>query len=304
MNNMMDFFFDMQLLPHGAVHIELGGAFGCDLLKPLLDAGYINSVDDLYGVCRKWFIIVKEGYRANYFYPMKNCTVNIVNPTLSECPFICTEFGRENYFTLFRKVMLNNANVDKEGASDVWYDFLCKSGSRIFTGDHLESASPSDPTFWVIHPTLERLLHAKFMTGGFDDETWSNNPKQSYVCNKAKCYKDTTGMKDFYSDCCYGHYEYDQMFDGISGDRNNKVGQTNREIIDNTDPRKITYSMSYIYDSFTWKHCNEDFETLLNDLSQSYKYNPLMKSINRITTHQQMIKEEKMKTMKYNFEMV
>lgn len=47
-------------------------------------------------------------------------------------------------------------------------------------------------------------------------------------------------------------------------------GPTNREVLLATDPRYETYSMPYIYDSFTWSHCSEDFDGLLGDLASSH----------------------------------
>jgi hypothetical protein len=52
----------------------------------------------------------------------------------------------------------------KDGAVDAWTTFICDGeGSKVFSGDNFESASPIDPVFWPIHPPLERLLHAKMM---------------------------------------------------------------------------------------------------------------------------------------------
>lgn len=138
-------------------------------------------------------------------------------------------------------------------------------------GDHLESASPADPTFWVIHPTLERLMHAKMMTGGFYTEDWPTDYNEDYICNRPSCFNTTTGTMDYYEDCCYGHYEFDQTLDAISGDRFQKTGQTNAEVQQATDPRGDSYNMSYIYDNFDWDHCahdGEDFGELLTTLKQ------------------------------------
>ena len=44
---------------------------------------------------------------------------------------------------------------------------LLRPINQVFVGDHLESATAVDPSFWEIHPTMERLLHAKLMAGGF-----------------------------------------------------------------------------------------------------------------------------------------
>ena len=56
-------------------------------------------------------------------------------------------------------------------------DLACAGGLGV-DGDHLESASPLDPSFWPVHPTLERLWQFKKMAGLFDDETW---PEHGYA---------------------------------------------------------------------------------------------------------------------------
>ena len=60
---------------------------------------------------------------------------------------------------------------------------------QVFSGDNFESASPIDPIFWVIHPTLERLLHAKLISGGFADESWGVDPIKDNVCVTPSCYR-------------------------------------------------------------------------------------------------------------------
>ena len=71
-------------------------------------------------------------------------------------------------------------------------------GKYVLSGDHIESASPADPSFWVIHPTLERLLHARLLAGGFSDESWATDAKNQFVCNYAKCVIDETGQGSFH----------------------------------------------------------------------------------------------------------
>ena len=76
-----------------------------------------------------------------------------------------------------------------------WRDFVCEGdGAKVFVGDHLESASPADPSFWVIHPTLERLLHARYMAG-FSTENWPSDAQDDYVCDKSACYEDGVKVK-------------------------------------------------------------------------------------------------------------
>jgi hypothetical protein len=153
-----------------------------------------------------------------------------------------------------------------------WKSFVCDGdAAKIFVGDHVESASPADPSFWPIHPTLERILHGKMMAGGFKDNSWPSDSQNDYVCDKFNCYED--GVADFYDQCCYGHYENDQMLDFISGDRYSRTGPTNRAILDDSDPTSKDYAVSYIYDNYEWEHCEgaDDIRTLLTSSSSSSK---------------------------------
>jgi hypothetical protein len=170
-------------------------------------------------------------------------------------------------------------NMPQEGWI-AWRDFICTGdGYKVFGGDHLESASPADPSFWPIHPTLERLLHARFMAGGFDTEEWPTDPVNDYVCNKVTCFDDEQALTDdirapfsSWDSCCYGHYIDDQLLDAPNGDRFSFVGPTNREVFEWTNPTKLTYQMTFIYDKFNWDHCSEqgyDFDELMEYL----KYN-------------------------------
>ena len=146
-----------------------------------------------------------------------------------------------------------------------WREFICDgNGYLIFFGDHLDpSVSPSDPSFWVIHPTLERLLHAKHMSNSFDDEIWPSDAQSDYICTLSECYEEEYDNVDYYNDCCYGHYEYDQLLDFVNGNKSAGYGPTNHDILKNTKPTSDGYAMPYIYDSFQWSHCQVLLSLLL-----------------------------------------
>ena len=42
-------------------------------------------------------------------------------------------------------------------------------------GEQIESASPIDPSFWPIHPTMDRLLQYKRMAMDFTWTTWGTS---------------------------------------------------------------------------------------------------------------------------------
>ena len=61
----------MEDSPHATVHTLVGGIYGCDYMKPLLEAGYITDESSLKSICSKWIFHMKEFYRLNYLMPDK-----------------------------------------------------------------------------------------------------------------------------------------------------------------------------------------------------------------------------------------
>ena len=264
--DLMTFLYKIQYGPHATTHSLTGGIYGCDMMKPLLEAGYIDGEENLKRACSNWLFYVKEFYRYNYITPKETCTV----PTEvqdSTCGFDCTADPVELTSFLFNMKNKLASYVPSTMSDDGWYawrDFVCTGdGGKIFSGDHLESASPADPSFWVIHPTLERLYHAKMMGGGFEDSTWTTDAVNDFVCDKAECYMAEYGGLGYWSECCYGHYETSMMLDFTTGNRSHHFGDTNGAVMAATDPTSTDYSMPYIYDEFSWSHCSQDFDSFL-----------------------------------------
>lgn len=107
------------------------------------------------------------------------------------------------------------------------------------------------------HPTIERLFHAKLMSDGFETENWATDPEEETVCTRSSCYDDD-GEYGQWDACCYGHYEKSKMLDFEKGSKSDYIGITNGEAIKATNPTLSSYSVPYIYDQFTWDHCEED----------------------------------------------
>ena len=55
-------------------------------------------------------------------------------------------------------------------------------------GDQLEAGSPMDPSFWPIHPALDRLLHWKKIAQPFTDAGWADpdDPDATEYCMVVK----------------------------------------------------------------------------------------------------------------------
>lgn len=266
--------------PHAKTHVKLGGVFGCDLLYTMYEKGLIKSLQNFQDMCGNWAFSLKEFWRDNFLIPNTGCSIDEDSINDSSCGFECNDpddlFITDIMTKFAASVPENMTRQDWE----TWKEFICDGdGQRIVFGEHLESSSTSDPSFWPIHPTLERLLQAKMMSGGFETDSWATDPINSYVCDKSTCYSPSYDAFDTFEDCCLGHYESSKMFDAVSANRSNYFGLTNGEVLAKTDPTKSSYSMTYIYSDFEWPHCYEtdhltNFDALLLSLAAEYTKSP------------------------------
>lgn len=276
MTDFEDFFQESENGPHAATHGAIGGVYGCDLLDELREQNLIKDADSQLTICAKWGFYMKEMYRSNYISPEVNC---VADQDLSydgvKCSYFCRDEAAEGHVKMMQSSINLGDYLPDNITDDGWYtwrDFICDgNGYKIFVGDHLESASTADPSFWPIHPTQERLLQLKYMVGGFTNSSWptTTSARGAYVCNHANCYMwdDLSQPKDFYDGCCYGHFEYDQLLDFTTWNRTNYYGPTNHQILLDADPSTDSYAMPYIYDDFSWDHCEEDFDGLIDRLA-------------------------------------
>jgi hypothetical protein len=241
-------------------------------MDPLREQGLFVSATQQNNFCQKWSFLIKELYRKNFLSGAAkgDCSYKTLTASGQTCNFICNEDKYEHMGSqLSLLIAAEYTGTLTQDQYNVFRDFICDGdGAKIFAGDHLESASPADPSFWPVHPTLERLVQAKYLSGGFPDSTWPSDSVNEYVCDKAQCY-DEDGVQGYYASCCYGHYENDQLLDFITPDKNAGTGPTNAAIWKGTDPRSVEYTMTYIYQDFDWSHCNQDFAYLIEQLSST-----------------------------------
>ena len=281
MDSLSEFNSNAPFDPHATTHGMIGAQFGCDKMVPLYEQGAFSTLDDMMSQCLFWNFHMKEWYRSGLIERADedDCSVDSTTYEGISCGVKCPddEDAKTALLAYIKKiVMLSNVPKSFKDWS-IFYDFLCDGDAwRIFAGDHLEAASPADPSFWPIHPNQERLLQLKLMTGGFDDGSWPTDIAS--VCDKSNCYEGTYGLSADYNDrgnfteCCIGHYEDDRLLDFETGDLYSGAGLTNREVYTYTDPRSAAYNMTYIYDDFSWDHCadTKDFSALIVELYDKY----------------------------------
>jgi hypothetical protein len=124
-----------------------------------------------------------------------------------------------------------------KGMLDLMCNVFPKDGGVVM-GDHASSAASSDPSFWVLHGTVERYLQLMRIESRLTSEEWENDGVFASNIHPN-------------SESCTGHADTDTLvFGDIDG-----YSFTNGEYYSYLDPSKA-YT-PYVYDNFEWEHCDD-----------------------------------------------
>lgn len=239
---------DIAYGPHGTTHMMIGGIGHADMATELKGMGYDMET------AREWvptaFAFQKNMFRAGILQCPKTCSVD--TPT-ADCKCTCPDIA---FYTNMTDENLWSSLLFKILATDYDYalnktghfvgreilNMLCNNYDRMspVMGDSLESASPSDVSFWPTHPTVERLLTWRRING-FDDLNWPMNMAWS--------------VDGFMTSYCSGHNKLDVLTWPNYIYEPAKTGPyTNADVWDVTDP--TSENLDYVYDTFEWSHCS------------------------------------------------
>lgn len=134
---------------------------------------------------------------------------------------------------------LNTTEMEKfnnETIMEIAHASFC--GRAPYGGDHLESSSPTEASFWPIHPTMDRLYQYKQLVAPFQEDVWDFDDE---VPGQMYCIYSMQGG-------CMGHHAGDLCFtESISrvNGTYEKSYYTNYEM--RTAMTPATYSLPYIY---------------------------------------------------------
>ena len=282
-----DFAWSLPYSPHGNVHVVIGGNVDCVSVYDEIEAYLVTKIrnatvakqatDSLRSTV---FAMTKNSYRH---YVLDMPTYCSMDTPFSECHGQCLGLkeieewyhsGTENKDADQAKRREMNYLLKQVGAWDTVKKLcvhgvesghcaqiqfkvlatMCKAGIGI-SGDQLEAGSPQDPSFWPIHPTIERLwtwkkiLTANNASGGFTSEEWP-----------------TLGSAQVQN--CTGHARHDTVPFEIRLDLSGSFRTyTNLELYDIANP--TSSSLPFIYDKFEWPHCEEAGFDLRSPVSTS-----------------------------------
>lgn len=252
--------------PHGGVHAWLGGVLDCEEMHN----DYVKWVgEDLalqlayYG-----FIHRKYLYRSGIFKCSEPADADLTAQQLMESGQCgCLDYDLENgddYLQISEVLGLRETlgDFDDNTHRRVIHTICTRTLSE---GDHLQSSSSLDPSFWPTHPTMERLWMFKRLTGTLTDLTWPDTDIKFHTSNGTT----ESWRLSLWEEDCNGHRGSDVFpFDltdagssfkvqtGIRGFEEGGNSISNRDLVKLLDPR--INSMNYIYDNFEWKHCEAD----------------------------------------------
>jgi hypothetical protein len=127
--------------------------------------------------------------------------------------------------------LVGKTDEEQETTFKGMLDLLCTPGQM---GDMFQATSTNDITFWVLHPSLDRLWHYMRLTESYD-HTWEEDPT-----------------------ACSGHNPEDKMpFKGSllksEAGEGGDEDLSNKEIYARLDP--TNENLPYTYDNFFWSHC-------------------------------------------------
>lgn len=239
-----DFGWGLQYDPHARVHSVIGGSEAGTSFENNIAKHFDDDVNEI--ISKIMFVWTKNMWRN---YKVDFPTVCSPDTPQHACVGSCSDIGDEiqnrdieSYINTFgdSTVISSIKSLVLEDQIEV-VTAMCESSLCI--GDQMESASPTDISFWPIHPNLERVWMIKKLSGTFTDESWPQNSTS----------KSSDGST------CYGHGSEDLLpmegiVSGTEGVEWNATNLTNSEWYRLLDP--LNGHMPYLYDDFTLKHCN------------------------------------------------
>ena len=241
---------------HDGAHLYTGGVGGeCTEIRSgiveLLGENVTEALLQIMPATMQWL------YRAHLQKPPDSCSPG------GSCRYTCSENTTAG--TLLVAELFDHFGWDEEmtawksnpKSGEAFKAIFCQTKSVL--GDAVDAGGANDPTFWPIHPTLERLYQFKDLVQPITDRKWPTGGVTSKGVSTTEddeipCYSM------WYSSKCASHHKYDKVaFEAnMRNDEGNYVPSlpTNHALLHAMTPGTGDYRMSYIYENFLWEHCD------------------------------------------------
>ena len=246
-----DYAWAAPYAPHGPVHFMIGGYANCGNL--LEDLGDDIPSSAIARIALNMINIPKNLWRAHELEAPTFCSADTPQ---NDCHMICKNNVSE---TMMDAMFVDRPTFGDWSSSDGLDDArrravvekLCSTPWS--PGEQMESASPVDVSFWPIHPTVDRLLQYRRIVRPFNDSSWVTSTD---LGGAKACQYSRYG--------CDGHHAFDLTVSPtrvadpsapINGSKFTSTFLSNGDLFHMLNPHE--YRMSFLYDSFTWSHCDD-----------------------------------------------
>jgi hypothetical protein len=239
---------------HDGAHLYTGGVGGectqiSEKVREVVGDEVTKALIQITPATMQWM------YRAHIQKPPTTCVPG------ADCKFTCTQnitaatvlieelfdhFGYSDEIDLWKN------NPRKEEAFTMMF---CET--KVVLGDAIDAGGANDPTFWPIHPTLERLYQYKDLIKPIKNLYWpSGGVDPTLTDDDVPCYSM------WYSSDCKDHHAYDKIaFFALQKNSDGNYERslpTNKELLHAMSPANGDYAMPYVYENFDWEHCAKD----------------------------------------------
>ena len=264
---------------HGPIHYYIGGYTNCgDLTSQFEEIGLGQPQVDDFSL---WMVQLRKNFWRSYVTEApESCSHDTPQ---DQCHMKCSLHYKnkkevEDFMSMLKKWVYGIGNSGRVPTDATWIAALNETQAaglmKIYCetpftpGEQIEAASPIDPSFWPIHPTMERLLQYKRVVQDFGDMYWgatkqhgdgTNYCTQGISSHYAESYLNVSSSDSWLDLGCEGHHADDlNMFKSNVVDPQTGKYQmrstTNLELFRMINPKE--YMVSYIYENFEWTHCD------------------------------------------------
>ncbi|CAM9760402.1 unnamed protein product [Ectocarpus sp. 12 AP-2014] len=251
--------------PHGPVHTWIAGVLNCeDTVSSLSSLVGENNANSLLNTFKQRKLLWNYGIFGCEGFAAKGTSTDELFSS-GKCGCLGYDLSQgDDWKAIYANPTLKFddfiSDYDDETKRQV---VAAVCASAIYDGDHLHAGSSLDPTFWPMHPTIERLFMFSSLTGQLTNFHWPDS-ELSYTNTNGDTVVETTSD---YGDKCYGHGGSDVfpfgLLDNVDDALKIKTGMqgngetgntlTNREALAIMDGR--FNNLPYVYDNFKWDHC-------------------------------------------------
>jgi hypothetical protein len=231
----LEFGLQIQYKPHGSIHTVIGGSWGVDYLQELSELLPWRVIRD---IALRGFGLQKDLWRKGLLECPRQCDADATPETCTcYCPDLEIWLAEKQAAEVLRAVAVSDTWIGAGSeVAEALLKLLCNAeGQAPAIGDSMSSAAPIDPTFWVLHPTADRMWQWRRINGFLSTEWPEDN------------YRHEPGV-------CWGHAADDVLIWKDLLGANGKF-LTNTEVYDRLDPLVPHDNTDFVFADFQWEHC-------------------------------------------------